>query len=140
VVKTGLVAPFEGDRIVRRLYAARLAVEAMPPAASASKLALVALDDRGDADLATQTAAALVVDIDVVAVVGHICGNDRRGAEVYANGSYPSCPPPRPPSAAADPTALPPPSSPPTRASPPSTDARPLRRANLMPSRSSGPP
>ncbi len=114
VVKIGLVAPFEGrDRAIGydAVYAARLAVREANAAGGIGgyKLALVALDDRGDADLATQTAAALVVDIDVVAVVGHyLPETTAAAAEVYANGSLPLLPTAAPPFAAADPTALPP--------------------------------
>ncbi len=114
VVKIGLVAPFEGrDRAIGydAVYAARLAVREANAAGGIGgyKLALVALDDRGDADLATQTAAALVVDTDVVAVVGHYLPETTAAAAVvYANGSLPLLPAGAPPFAAADPTALPP--------------------------------
>jgi len=74
VVKIGLVAPFEGrDRAVGydAIYAARLAVREVNARGGidGTRVALVALDDRGDPTLATQTAAALVVDPGVVEVV-----------------------------------------------------------------------
>ena len=97
VVKIGLVAPFEGrERAIGydAVYAARLAVREANAAGGIGgsdgrggyRLALVALDDRGDAELATQTAAAL---------------------DVYANAGLPLLPAGAPPFAA-DPTALPP--------------------------------
>ncbi len=76
VVKIGLVAPFEGrHRAVGydAIYSARLAVRQINAAGGVGghRVALVALDDRGDAALARQAAASLVVDPAVVAVVGH---------------------------------------------------------------------
>ena len=120
VVKIGLVAPFEGrERAIGydAVYAARLAVREANAAGGIGgsdgrggyRLALVALDDRGDAELATQTAAALVVDADVVAVVGHYLPETTAAAlAVYANAGLPLLPAGAPPFAAADPTALPP--------------------------------
>lgn len=76
VVKIGLVAPFEGRHRALgydAVYAARLAVRQVNAAGGVggARVALVALDDGGDRELARQTAASLVVDPDVVAVVGH---------------------------------------------------------------------
>jgi len=76
VVKIGLVAPFEGqDRAIGYdvIYSARLAVREINAAGGIGgyRVALVALDDSGDPDLAAQTAAALAIDPQVVAVVGH---------------------------------------------------------------------
>lgn len=76
VAKIGLVAPFEGrQRLVGydAVYAARLAVrEANARAAAQSwRVELVALDDSGNVELARQAAAGLVVDPEVVAVMGH---------------------------------------------------------------------
>lgn len=76
VVKVGLVAPFEGrDRAVGydAIYAARLAVRELNEAGGVGgyRVALVALDDGGQMDLAQQTAASLAIDPGVVAVVGH---------------------------------------------------------------------
>jgi ABC-type branched-subunit amino acid transport system substrate-binding protein len=72
-------------------------------------VSLVALDDGGNPELAAQTAAALVVDSQVVAVVGHyLPGTTAAATEVYANGDLPLLPAGAPPFAAADPAALPP--------------------------------
>lgn len=76
VVKIGLVAPFEGQhRAVGYdvIYSARLAVREINQAGGIGgyRLALVALDDGGDPELAAATAASLAIDPAVVAVVGH---------------------------------------------------------------------
>lgn len=76
VAKIGLVAPFEGrqrDVGYDAVYAARLAVREINDRAATDglRVELVALDDSGDADLARQSAASLVLDPAVVAVVGH---------------------------------------------------------------------
>ena len=76
VVKIGLVAPFEGrERAVGYdvIYSARLAVREINATGGIGgyRLALVALDDGGDPELARKTAASLVTDPAVVAVIGH---------------------------------------------------------------------
>lgn len=76
VVKIGLVAPFEGryrDVGYDAIYSARLAVREINAAGGIGgrRVALVALDDRGDPELARQTAASLIIDPAVIAVVGH---------------------------------------------------------------------
>lgn len=76
VAKIGLVAPFEGrqrDVGYDAVYAARLAVREINARAARDglRLELVALDDSGEVDLARQSAASLVLDPAVVAVVGH---------------------------------------------------------------------
>jgi ABC-type branched-subunit amino acid transport system substrate-binding protein len=76
VVKIGLVAPFEGrHRAIGydALYSARLAVREINAAGGVGghRVALAALDDRGDPVLARQAVASLVVDPAVVAVLGH---------------------------------------------------------------------
>ena len=76
VVKVGLVAPFEGeDRAIGydAIYAARLAVRQINEAGGIGghRVALVALDDSSDIELAQENAESLVVDPNVVAVVGH---------------------------------------------------------------------
>lgn len=76
VVKVGLVAPFEGrDRAIGydAIYSARLAVREINAAGGIGgyRIALVALDDSGDPELAQGTAESLVIDDNVVAVVGH---------------------------------------------------------------------
>lgn len=114
VVKIGLVAPFEGrDRAVGydAIYAARLAVREVNARGGidGTRVALVALDDRGDPALATQTAAALVVDPGVVAVVGHyLPGTTAAASKVYANNSLPLLPAGGFPFAPTDPATLPP--------------------------------
>ena len=114
VVKIGLVAPFEGrDRAVGydAIYAARLAVRQANAAGGIGghRVTLVALDDRGDPELAAQTAAALVVDPQVVAVIGHyLPATTAAATKVYAKASLPLLPVGAPPFVATDPTALPP--------------------------------
>jgi ABC-type branched-subunit amino acid transport system substrate-binding protein len=76
VVKVGLVAPFEGrEREIGYdvLYSARLAVREINAAGGigGTRVALVALDDGGDAEFAAATADSLLIDPQVVAVVGH---------------------------------------------------------------------
>ena len=98
VIKIGLVAPFEGrDRAIGydAVYAARLAVRQANAAGGIGgyRVSLVALDDGGNATLAGQTAAALVVDSQVVAVVGHyLPETTAAAAEVYANAGLPLLP------------------------------------------------
>lgn len=95
VVKIGLVAPFEGrQRAIGydALYSARLAVREINAAGGVAghRLALVALDDRGDAKLARDAAASLVVDPGVVAVVGHFLPETTDAARVlYTDGGLP---------------------------------------------------
>ena len=114
VVKIGLVAPFEGrERAMGydAIYAARLAARQANAAGGIGgyRVTLVALDDRGDPELAAQTAAALAVDPAVVAVVGHyLPATTAAAAEVYANAAQPLLPAGASPFAAADPAALPP--------------------------------
>jgi ABC-type branched-subunit amino acid transport system substrate-binding protein len=76
VVKVALVAPFEGQqRAVGYdvIYSARLAVREINEAGGIGgyRVALVALDDGGDPELARQVAESLVIDPAVIAVVGH---------------------------------------------------------------------
>lgn len=76
VVKIGLVAPFEGqNRPVGydAIYSARLAVREINEQGGIGGVyvALVALDDSGDPQLAQETARSLVLDPAVVAVIGH---------------------------------------------------------------------
>lgn len=75
-LKIGLVAPFEGrDRAVGydAVYAARLAVREINGSGGVAGHAIevVALDDRGDEELARHAAASLVIDPAVIAVAGH---------------------------------------------------------------------
>ena len=76
VIKIGLVAPFEGrQREIGYdvIYSARLAVREINEAGGidGTYVALVALDDGGDVELAQATAQSLLVDPAVVAVLGH---------------------------------------------------------------------
>jgi hypothetical protein len=76
VVKIGLVAPFEGryrDIGYDVLYSARLAVRQLNAAGGigGTRVALVALDDSGNPEFAAATADSLIIDPNVVAVVGH---------------------------------------------------------------------
>jgi ABC-type branched-subunit amino acid transport system substrate-binding protein len=76
LVKIGFVAPFAGrhrDVGYDAIYAARLAVRQVNRAGGIGsyRLELVALDDGGEPALARQSAATLIVDPGVVAVVGH---------------------------------------------------------------------
>jgi ABC-type branched-subunit amino acid transport system substrate-binding protein len=76
VVKIGLVGPFEGaQREIGYdvIYSARLAVRQINTTGGINgyRVALVALDDGGDVELARETAESLTLDPNVVAVVGH---------------------------------------------------------------------
>ena len=76
VVKIGLVAPFEGrHRPIGYdvIYSARLAVREINAAGGIDghRVALVALDDGGDPQLARDAARSLTIDPNVVAVIGH---------------------------------------------------------------------
>lgn len=113
VVKIGLVAPFEGrDRAIGydAIYSARLAVREINAAGGIGghRVALVALDDRGDAILAQEAAASLVIDPGVVAVVGHYRPETTgAAAEVYTDGGLPLLPAGAPPFGESDPAQLP---------------------------------
>lgn len=91
VVKIALVAPFEGrHRAIGydAVYSARLAVREINAAGGIGghRVALVALDDRGDPELAQQTAASVALDPGIVAVVGHYLPETTSiGSSVYAN-------------------------------------------------------
>ena len=113
VVKVGLVAPFEGrhrDIGYDAVYAARLAVREINAAGGIGghRVALVALDDRGDVELARGAAAALGVDPGVVAVVGHYLPETTAAAgELYERDSLPLLAAGVAPLASSDPAALP---------------------------------
>jgi len=95
VIKIGLVAPFEGRyRYVGydAIYAARLAVREINAAGGAGgwMLELVAYDDRADSELARTTARNLVIDSDVVTVIGHYQQTSTEAASiVYAEAGMP---------------------------------------------------
>jgi len=77
VVKIGLVAPFEGRyRPIgyEAIYAARLAIREINARGgiNGQRVELVALDDRGEPDKAIEAARQLVLDPQVVAVIGHL--------------------------------------------------------------------
>lgn len=95
VLKIGLVAPFEGRyRYVGydAIYAARLAVREINAAGGVAgwMLELVAYDDRADPELARTTARNLVIDSDVIAVIGHYQQASTAAASaVYAQAGMP---------------------------------------------------
>ena len=109
VLKVGLVGPFEGEnRAIGYdvIYSARLAVREINAAGGIGgyRLALVALDDSGDPELAAQTARSLALDPAVVAVIGH-WGEETTAvaAPIYAAAGLPFLPAPAP----VDPATLP---------------------------------
>ena len=95
VIKFGLVAPFEGRyRPVGydALYAARLAVRERNAAGGVGgyRVELVAYDDGGDAPSAVERARQLVLDPQVVAVIGHYRIETTRAAwDIYARAALP---------------------------------------------------
>ena len=98
VVKIGLVAPFEGAQRelgYDAIYAARLAVREINAAGGIGgyRVALVALDDGGDVQLAEETAASLTIDPGVMAVVGHGLAETTAVAQpTYADANLPLLP------------------------------------------------
>lgn len=95
VIKVGLVAPFEGQfRPVGydAIYAARLAVREINGQGGIGnyRVALVALDDGGNPELAQQVAASLVIDPAVMIVVGHwLTATNAIVAPIYQEGQLP---------------------------------------------------
>jgi ABC-type branched-subunit amino acid transport system substrate-binding protein len=95
VIKIGLVAPFQGryrDTGYDVIYSARLAIrEANEQSGPGQpKLELVAVDDFGDPETARQTAQAMAVDPDVVAVIGHWLPETTAAARaIYAKEGVP---------------------------------------------------
>lgn len=76
VIKIGLVAPFEGRyRAIgyEAIYSARLAIREVNARGGVNgyRIELVALDDRGEAERATEAARQLIIDPQVVVVIGH---------------------------------------------------------------------
>lgn len=76
VVKIGLVGPFEGrHREIGYdvIYSARLAIRQANKSGGIGdyRVSLVALDDFGDPEMASQTAAAMIADENIVVVLGH---------------------------------------------------------------------
>ena len=95
VVKIGLSAPFEGTyRYIGydAIYAARLAVREINEGGGIDgwRLELVAYDDRGEEAVAEQVATSLVVDSDVIVVIGHYLPRTSSTAgAIYAEGGLP---------------------------------------------------
>lgn len=112
VVKIGLVAPFEGaQRAVGYdvVYSARLAVRQINQAGGIGgyRVALVALDDSGDPELARQTAQAMAADPAVVAVLGNwLPETTAVAAPIYAQAGLPFIPMGDAPFGPADPAQL----------------------------------
>lgn len=76
VIKIGLVAPFEGRfRAIgyEAIYAARLAIREINARGGVNgyRVELVALDDRGESERAIDAARQLMIDPQVVVVIGH---------------------------------------------------------------------
>ena len=98
VVKVGLVAPFEGEhRAIGYdvIYSARLAVREINETGGIAghRVALVALDDGGDVELAGQTAVSMSIDPGVVAVIGNwLPENTAVAGEIYAQHQLPFIP------------------------------------------------
>ncbi len=94
-VKVALVAPFEGnERSVGydAIYSARLAVREINARGGLNghRVALVALDDSGDPELARQVAESLVRDTAVVAVIGHwLPETTQAAAPIYQQANLP---------------------------------------------------
>ena len=92
-LKVGLVAPFEGrwrNTGYDAIYAARLAVRELNESGGIDgyRVELVALDDGGDARLASEVAAALAADPEVLVAVGHwLPETTAAAAPVYAAAS-----------------------------------------------------
>ena len=95
VVKVALVGPFEGqERAIGYdvIYSARLAVRQVNEAGGVGgyRVALVALDDSGDPELAQAVARSLVIDPAVVAVMGHwTAETTATAAPIYAAAGLP---------------------------------------------------
>jgi ABC-type branched-subunit amino acid transport system substrate-binding protein len=113
VIKIGLVGPFEGryrDTGYDAIYGARLAVGEANAASGIGgyRVALVALDDRGDPELAAQAAASLALDPAVVAVAGHYLPETTAAAQpIYREAGLPLIVTGAPPFGASDPETLP---------------------------------
>jgi hypothetical protein len=114
VVKVGLVAPFEGrhrDVGYDVLYSARLAVREINAAGGidGTRIALVALDDGGNPEYAQATARSLLIDPNVVAVVGHwLPETTETAAPIYTQGNIAFLPGGEEILTATDPALLPP--------------------------------
>ena len=95
VIKIGLVAPFEGRyRSIgyEAIYAARLAVREVNAKGGVRgyRFELVALDDRGDPAQAIESARKLMIDPQVMAVIGHYRPDSTDAAiKDYCDGHMP---------------------------------------------------
>ena len=95
IVKIGLVAPFEGRyRSIgyEAIYAARLAIREINAKGGINgrRVELTALDDRGEPDKAIEAARQLVIDPQVVAVIGHLRPDSTDAAlQIYCEASLP---------------------------------------------------
>ncbi len=95
VVKIGLVAPFEGRyRPIgyEAIYAARLAIREINARGGINghRIELVAVDDRGEPEKAISAARQLVLDPQVVAVVGHLRPDSTDAAlKIYCEAGLP---------------------------------------------------
>jgi ABC-type branched-subunit amino acid transport system substrate-binding protein len=95
VIKIGLVAPFEGRyRAVgyEAIYAARLAIREINARGGVNgyRIELVALDDRGEDDRAVEAARQLIIDPQVMVVLGHYRpGTTVAALQAYCAGSLP---------------------------------------------------
>ena len=113
VIKIGLVGPFEGRyREVGYdvIYSARLAIreENSRDDIGDYRVALVALDDFGDPDTAEEVARSLVLDPNVVAVVGHWLPDTTDAARsIYLAAGVPFIPTGSSPFSASNPDFLP---------------------------------
>ncbi len=113
VVKIGLVGPFEGEKRAIGydvIYSARLAVREVNEAGGIGgyRVALVALDDSGDPDLARGAAESLAIDPAVVAVIGHWdAATTQAAAPIYAAANLPFLPAGEAPIGQYDPALLP---------------------------------
>jgi ABC-type branched-subunit amino acid transport system substrate-binding protein len=114
VVKVGLVAPFEGENRAigyDAIYSARLAVREVNAAGGIGgcRVALVALDDSSDPELAQEAAQALTADPAIVAVVGHwLPETTAAAAPIYDQANLPLIAVGVPPFLAGDPAERPP--------------------------------
>jgi ABC-type branched-subunit amino acid transport system substrate-binding protein len=112
VVKVGLVAPFEGkyrDVGYDVIYSARLAIREanQERGPGQTKVALVAVDDFGSPESAQQMARAMVIDPEVVAVIGHWRAETTAAAKsIYAAAGMPFVSAGQSPFGATDPAAL----------------------------------
>jgi ABC-type branched-subunit amino acid transport system substrate-binding protein len=94
-VKIGLVAPFEGRyRPIgyEAIYAARLAIREINARGGLDghRIELVALDDRGEPERAITAARQLVLDPQVIAVVGHLRPDSSDAAmQIYCEAGLP---------------------------------------------------